>query len=180
MKKKLLLILVSLFFVSLIYSQSIIVKESIIDEVQKISKEDYPNAHSVLVENIITYDYKEDGTYIMTDDTYIKVLDQKGKESNHKQYFGNDREYSEFRLNKVEVIKKSSEVVEIDIEKNTTNQVHPSQTRMNIYEKSSRLITLQIPKLEIGDTLHYKYIKNVKKARVEGEFSFFEIAEYFK
>ncbi|HMA68277.1 MAG TPA: DUF3857 and transglutaminase domain-containing protein [Candidatus Mcinerneyibacterium sp.] len=179
MKKKLLLILVSLFFVSLIYSQSIIVKESIIDEVQKISKEDYPNAHSVLVENLITYDYKEDGTSIETDDTYIKIIDQKGKKNNQKQYFGYDRNYSDFNLKKVEIIKESGEIIEIDIEKNTTDQVDPSQTRMNIYEKSSRLVTLQIPDLEIGDTLHYSSVTNVKKARVKGDFSFFDIAEYF-
>ncbi len=166
------------FSVSLLAFEKTISRDKVIEISKEISRKDYPNAHEVLLENMVYLKYDVDGKSQMTDDVYIKILDEVGKQENSSIQFYYNNNYSKKEIINAEIIKATGDIIQINLENNVSNQVAPGNAASNIYDDNSRLVTLKVSKLEIGDILHYVLKEKTSKARIENHFSDFFLGQY--
>ena len=143
-----------------------------------VTKKKYPDAHSVLVDDLIVAQYDMKGVATTTDDTYLKVLDEVGKKENSSTRLWYDTNYGFAEMKVLELIKPDGKIVPIDIKKNMKIQSDSSSAAMNIYDTTTKIVKIQIPGIEVGDILHYYSVRYTKKPRLVGHFSDFQIGEY--
>lgn len=178
MKKRFMYLLFLIFITSNLFANNRLDIKDVIANSKSITKAGYINAHDVLIDNLISVEYDTTGKYISYDDTYIKILDETGKNDNRILNLRYSKSYGMYDIKLIEIIKPDGHIKTIDIKANMDDQVEPSQASINIYNPNLRKITVQIPDLEIGDILHYYMVYNNKKARIEGEFSDFQFGQY--
>ncbi|QHI70002.1 DUF3857 domain-containing protein [Tichowtungia aerotolerans] len=131
----------------------------------------YPDADTVLVEDIIRLSYRADGSYEYVSDVAIKILTEKGRQEEGTVTLGYDAAYGTTRFTQAEVIKPDGTIVPIDLEKQTRETIDSSQMNANIYDPNSKQILLSVPNLEIGDLLHYTFTGKRTKAVVPNTWS---------
>jgi transglutaminase-like putative cysteine protease len=129
--------------------------EKIIAYAASATPEKYPDSDDVLLDDFIQTEYQADGTAETWDDTAIKVLTEKGKRENRTLSLSFNVSYGTNYFTKVQVIKPDGSVNEIDTEAASKVMVDPRQMGSNIYDPNSKVLSLSVPGLEIGDTLRY-------------------------
>ncbi len=155
-------------------------RDAVIERARVVKGADYPNAHTILVADYQRVEYNKDGTYINDDDYYVKVMTEKGRRESSVFKGHYDRALSRLNIELVEVIKPDGSIVPVDIENNLKDQVNPSQMRSNIYNPNSRLVAVNIPGLEIGDLIHYKFSIDCFHSRVGDNFCDLCLFQEFK
>ncbi len=155
-------------------------RDAVVEKAKGIRKADYPNAHTVLVDDYQRVEYNRDGTYINDDDYYVKVLTEKGRRESSvfKGYY--NRALSKLNIDAIEVIKPNGRILPVKIEKNIKDQVNPSQMSSNIYDPNSRLVTVNIPGLEVGDLIHYRLSLECFHTRIANNFCDLCLFQEFK
>jgi transglutaminase-like putative cysteine protease len=133
--------------------------------------ERYPDADTVLVEDGLRLSYKADGSYRYTSETAVKILTEKGRQSQSTVTIGYDAAYGTTRFQTAEIIKPNGTVQPIDLETQSRETIDSSQMDSNIYDPNSKRILLSIPNLEIGDMLHYTVAGERTKAVVPNTWS---------
>ncbi len=129
--------------------------EQIIAQASSATRETYPDADDVLIDDFIQVEYQTDGTAETWDDTAIKILTEKGKRENRTLTLHFNTSYGTNYFTKVEIIKPDGSVIPVDPEANSKVMVSPDQMSQNIYNPNSKILNLSVPGLEIGDTLRY-------------------------
>ena len=175
-------IVVILFFVliSIINADVVSIKvEDVIKKSKSVTKEKYPNSNLVLLDSLEVFEYKKDGTSLLKEESFFKILDEEGKNSKNIISISYDEHYGKAFYEYVAIIKESGEVVEIDLEKNSSEKINPAMQGSNIYEMSDKIIVVNIPNLEIGDTLYTKEQHITKKPLIDGESSYSSYGENF-
>jgi len=152
--------------------------DSILSLNKSVNLEEYPNADEVLLDEYQKTVYNSDGTSKTYDDVYVKVLTEKGKRSNRQISFSYTLPYSTVKIETLEIIKPSGEVVPVNIEENSREVINQDQMSANIYNPNSKVLQAGIPGLEIGDIVHYITFRDTVKARVPDTFSDYSVFEY--
>ncbi|MGA3266714.1 MAG: DUF3857 domain-containing protein [Verrucomicrobiota bacterium] len=114
----------------------------------------YPNSDSAIVEENSVRDYHADGTGECQDETFTKVLTEKGRRENREQSFFFMLPYWTVTVPKMEVIKPDGTVVPVDVAANSKESIDDSQMAMNIYDPNVRILRVNLSQLEIGDVVH--------------------------
>lgn len=180
-KNKLKLIIAILFlfiFTNLYTYDKMLDRNNVYENAINIDKQKYPNAHDVLVDNLTYIIYNEDGLSETTDEVYIKILDEIGKQENSSINFYYNKNYEKHEILKVQIIKTDKSIIDIAIEENTKEQSSPNDSDANIYDDDTKLVTLKIPNIEIGDLIYYKTKAERIKTRIDGNYSDFFISQY--
>lgn len=146
---------------------------------KKVTRQNYPNAHFVLIDEEKIVDYQDGGTYSYEDEYYIKVLDEKGKEAQRILSLFYDKNYETAGFDYVKLIKANGQITKIDIENNIQDKVSPASQNVNIYDENERVITLNVPGIEVGDIIVVKEYSKVFKPRIIREFADYTLAESF-
>ena len=143
-----------------------------------VTKEKYPDAEDVMIDDIISITYQKDGTSETWDDTCVKILTDKGVRNNRTLGAGYNISYAKAFFTTIEIIKPDGRIIPIDIEKNSKEMVSSGQMDSNIYNPNHKSLRVGVPGLEVGDILHY--IKNTKvyNTRLPGLFCHTELFEY--
>lgn len=180
LKKVLIAIIISIVMAIQIYGEgeSLFYKDEIIKSSQYITKEKYINANYAIVKKSEKINYDKDGKYSSVTDVYIKILDEIGRSQNSRVEYGYDKNYGTASLDLLEVIDKEGNKRTVDIKANSKEEISTEGVYSNIYDDSGVDITVQIPELYIGEIVHYVISEKIEKARIEGEFSNFTVAEY--
>lgn len=126
----------------------------------------FPDADTVLVENLMREAYRADGTSVMIDDDYTKVLTEKGRRECSVRSLYLPTAYGTATVLRAEIIKPDGARIDIDLVRNGRVMVDPGQMGANIYDPNNKIFQLSIPGLEIGDVLHMVALHTVYKARV--------------
>ena len=63
--------------------------------------------------------------------------------------------------------------VAVDLERNSRVTVEQSQMNTNIYNPNSRILSVTLPEVQIGDTVHFIMYDRFARVRVPGTFSDF-------
>src|SRR5437879_11189469 len=72
---------------------------------------------------------------------------------------------------KLEVIKRGGEVVAVDVAANSKEMIDDSQMGMNIYDPNSKILRVNIPKVDIGDIVHSITRTTIERSVIPSEFA---------
>ncbi|MEJ2730619.1 MAG: DUF3857 domain-containing protein [Deltaproteobacteria bacterium] len=131
----------------------------------------FPNCDDVTVDEKIIEIYHADGTAICQDETFTKVLTEKGRQDNSVIGFGFLLPYFTVQMLRLDVIKAGGRIVPVDIAANSKESIDNSQMQENIYDPNSRILQVNVPGLEIGDIVHSVMRKTVERPIIPNEFS---------
>jgi transglutaminase-like putative cysteine protease len=145
-------------------------KEILADAAQ-ITTEKYPDSDDVTVDRKMVRVYRADGTGECQDETFTKVLTEKGKRGNRTLSLYYMLPYSTAEAIKLEVIKPNGDAVPVDIPANSKVMTDDSQMGMNIYDPNSKILRANIPKVDIGDVVHSVTRTTIERSVIPGEWS---------
>ena len=147
------------------------VDPELLERAAAVTAERYPDADSVLLDDIQNVVYQEDGRAVETDDFYQKILTDAGRRSCRELTFYYNVSYEKFTPPTVEVIRPDGTVLPVDVAANGREAVEPSQMGANIYDPANKIFTVTVSELEIGDILHVVSRDEIVKPRVPDSWS---------
>src|SRR5258706_6793979 len=115
--------------------------------------------------------YRSDGTGECQDETFVKVLTEKGKRGNRSLRLDYMLPYSTNEAITVEVIKPGGQIVPVDLAANAKEMIDDSQMGMNIYDPNCKILQVNIPQVEIGDVVHTVTRMTILRSYIPGEFA---------
>jgi hypothetical protein len=130
-----------------------------------------PNCDIATVEQHSVRVYRADGTGEAQDETYVKVLTEKGRRANRTLSMGYMLPYSTPEVARLEIIKPDGQVLPVDVAANSKDTIDESQMGENIYDPNNRVLQVNIPKLEIGDMVHSVTRMTTVRPIIEGQFA---------
>jgi hypothetical protein len=137
----------------------------------EVNLANFPDCDDATVEQKSIRVYHPDGTAECQDETFTKVLTEKGKRNNRTISLSFILPYSKEEVIKLEVIHPNGELTPVDVSANSKETIDDSQMQMNIYDPNNRLLRVNIPKVEIGDIVHSIARQTIERAIVPGEFA---------
>ncbi|HCE45870.1 MAG TPA: hypothetical protein DET40_20180 [Lentisphaeria bacterium] len=153
------------------YSKGILDRSVVIETTGLVTAEIYPDADEVLLDDTMLIRYKADGTFLIWDDEFIKVLTEKGKRDNLTMSLHFNQAYEKLEVRLLEIIKKNGAVVPVDVARQSRVMVNNSQMGSNIYDPNNKILTVNIPGLEIGDIIRCVTYNDNFKTRVPNTWS---------
>ena len=115
--------------------------------------------------------YRADGTGECQDETFTKVLTEKGKRDNRTLTMNFMLPYTTVAVPKLEVIKPDGTVVPVDVAANSKESIDDSQMAENIYDPNMRVLQVNIPSLDIGDVIHSVERENIERPIIPGQYA---------
>ncbi len=131
----------------------------------------YPDSDDATVEQKMVRVYRSDGTGECQDETFTKVLTEKGKRNNRSLSESFMLPYSTEDIFVLEVIKPDGKTVPVDIAANSKETIDDSQMSMNIYDPNSKVLRVNIPRLEVGDMVHSIVRQTITRPFIPGQYA---------
>ena len=126
----------------------------------------FPDADTVLVDDLVREAFRPDGTSVQIDDEYNKILTEKGRRECSVRSFYIPTAYGTVTVVRAEIVKPDGSRTVIDPVRNGRVMIDPGQMGANIYDPNNMILQLSIPGLEIGDVVHVAALNTIYKARV--------------
>jgi transglutaminase-like putative cysteine protease len=136
-----------------------------------ITTEKYPDSDAVTVDQKSVRVYRVDGTGECQDETFTKVLTEKGKRDNRTLTMNFMLPYTTVAVPTLEVIKPAGTVVPVDVAANSKESIDDSQMAENIYDPNMRVLQVNIPSLDIGDVIHSVERENIERPLIPGQYA---------
>jgi transglutaminase-like putative cysteine protease len=137
----------------------------------QITPAKYPDCDQATVEKKLVRVYRADGTGECQDEAFVKVLTEKGKRGNRTLSLSFMLPYSTEEVTKLEVISPDGTVVPVDVAANSKETIDDSQMQMNIYDPNSRILQVNLPKVEIGDVVHSISRQTITRSYMPGQYA---------
>ncbi|HVU33302.1 MAG TPA: DUF3857 domain-containing protein [Opitutaceae bacterium] len=131
----------------------------------------FPNCDQAIVDQRELEVYRADGTGESQAETFTKVLTEKGRRDNAILTLNFLLPYFKVEVTRLEIIKPDGAVRAIDIAANAKEAIDDSQMDANIYDPNARVLRVNVPGLEIGDTVHTVVRNITARPIIPGEFS---------
>lgn len=145
-------------------------KSAVIQSAAGITRDKYPEADTVLVDAHVLNRYNVDGICIRRQDTYLKVLTERGKTDNQTQALYFTIPYStekDVGFAVLEVIKPDGQTMAIDVASQGRIMIDPSGMDQNIYNPNDKILQVGVPGLEVGAILHSITFERVVKPLIK-------------
>ncbi len=140
-------------------------------EANAITTAAYPDSDTATVEQRSVRVYRADGTGESQDESFVKVLTEKGRRANRTLTLGFMLPYSTPEVPRLEIIKPGGEVVPVDVAANSKETIDEGQMSMNIYDPNSKVLQVNIPKVEVGDVVHSVTRMTTERPYIPGQFA---------
>jgi len=134
-----------------------------------ITLANYPDCDEATVEKRMVRAFRSDGTGECQDESFLKVLTEKGKRNNRALSLSFQLPYSTVTVVKLEVLNARGEATPVDVAANSKEMIDDSQMGMNIYDPNSKILRVNIPKVEIGDIVHSIVRTTIHRSYIPGE-----------
>jgi len=131
----------------------------------------YPDCDTATVEQHSVRVFRADGTGEAQDESFVKVLTEKGRRANRTVALSFMLPYSTPEVTRLEIVKPGGEVVPVDIAANAKETIADSQMAMNIYDPNDKELQVNIPQVEIGDVVHSVTRMTTERAYIPGQFA---------
>jgi len=131
----------------------------------------YPDSDTATVEQRSVRVFRADGTGEAQDESFVKVLTEKGRRANRTLALSFMLPYSTVEVARLEIIKPGGEVEPVDVAANSKETIDDSQMSMNIYDPNSRVLQVNIPKVDLGDVVHSVTRTTTERAYIPGQFA---------
>ena len=145
---------------------------------EDITPERYPDADCVIADSVGETAYNPDGTYVATDENWIKVLTEKGRQEESMQSMRFNARYGTGAFTYIGIVGVDGVEREVDVSATTKETTDNSSASQNIYDPMDRKIVCTIPGLKVGETVHYKTRRVMTSPRVERQFATMEVMEW--
>ena len=126
----------------------------------------FPDADTVLVDDLVREAYRPDGTSVSVDDEYTKVLTEKGRRANAVRSYSFDAAYGTVTVVRAEIVKPDGRREAIDPARNSRVMIDNGQMGANIYDPNVKNLQLSIPGLEVNDLVCLTVLRTEFKSRV--------------
>ncbi|NPA24995.1 MAG: DUF3857 domain-containing transglutaminase family protein [Deltaproteobacteria bacterium] len=136
---------------------------------KKINRTTYPYAHAVLASEIEHVEQLDDGSRSNSDDVYITVLDEEGKQNHEVLSFYLNKAYDRLEIISCEII-HDGRARPVDLKACRREETSSGNSRMNIYNPLEKTIKIFLPGLEVGDTIHYRINRHTFKMVIPDQF----------
>ena len=143
-----------------------------------ITSERFPDADAVTVEEIERVRYNPNGTYVLTNDCWTKILTEKGRRSESSVSFDYSKRYGTAAIAYVGIVGTNGVEREVDVSATMKESTDNGSMGANIYDPLDRHIACTVPGLRIGDILHVRLTKQVLKPRCEGKWADIAVMEW--
>ena len=143
----------------------------------KVDAARYPDADTVILDSVTYETYNPDGTSVVYDDTYEKILTEKGKRSEATSSLHFNVFYSDVAVIAAEILKPDGNVVTVDLKRCAQIMVNPGSMSSNIYDTDDKILRISYPDIEIGDIVRLAFKRVEKKARVPDVWSDYQTFE---
>ncbi len=138
---------------------------------KEITPEKFPNSDEATVDQKSVRFYRVDGTGESQDESFTKVLTEKGRRDNRTLSLSYQLPYTTVSVPTLEVIKPDGTVVSVDVAANSKDSIDDSQMAENIYDPNSHVVRVNIPQLEVGDVVHSVMRQTTERPLLTGEFA---------
>lgn len=136
-----------------------------------ITAAQYPNCDYAIVEARQVRAYRADGTAEAQDEDFTKVLTERGRRTRRMVTRRFMMPYTTVQVVKLELIRGDGTVVPVDVAANSRESIDASMMAANIYDPNVRVLQVNVPGLEIGDTIHCVTRETVERAAIPGQFA---------
>ena len=136
-----------------------------------ITLEKYPDSDTATVEEKLKRVYRPDGTGESQDETFVKVLTEKGKRANRTLALSYMLPYATVAVVKLELLKPDGTTLPVDVAANSKDTIDAGQMSMNISDPNSRVLQVNLPKVEIGDVVHSITRQTTERPYIPGAFA---------
>ena len=143
-----------------------------------VTRARFPDADAVQVDEIERVRYNPDGTYEQTDESWTKILTEKGRREESSISLDYSRRYGEAAIVYVGAIGADGKEREIDVSATTKDSTDNSSMSVNIYDPLDRRIVCTVPGLKIGETLHVKTRRKTTKPRCRDKWADISVMEW--
>lgn len=133
--------------------------------------EAYPDADTVTVDAIERVRYAPDGSSVSWIDFCYRVLTEKGRRESGSLQIGFHEFYNAVEILRIEIRKPDGRTETIDPAPLTRVIIAPDQMSSNIYDPQSKLLTVGVPNLEVGDTLRVALRYETIRARIPDQWA---------
>ncbi len=130
----------------------------------------YPDADYVMRNLVEETTYQADGKFVTTVDQSYQILTEKGRKDVQILQIPYSKRYSLLTIERVEIENTAGEVRPVDFQKTLSDMTDNSDAASNIYDPLDRIVTIQLPKLAIGETVRSVYRIDTIKTRVPNQF----------
>ena len=142
-----------------------------------ITRMDYPDADTVVIDDRTRVEYAADGTYTVENDEKILALTEKGRRSLRTVTIGVSRRYGDAEIVKVEIIGTNGTVRAVDFRKTLKEATDNSSVSANIYDPLDRKISCAVPGMEVGEIRRVVTRERMLKSRMRDAFAFGAVFE---
>ena len=142
-----------------------------------ITSATFPDCDTAIAEQHSVRNFRADGTGEAQDETFIKVLTEKGRRANRTLSLNFMLPYSAAEVVRLEVVKPGGAVELVDVTANSKEMSDQSQMDMNIYDPNARVLQVNLPKLEVGDLVHSVTRMTTQRAYIPGHFTEVNVLE---
>ena len=137
-----------------------------------VTRMDYPDADTVVLDDRTRVEYAADGTYTVENDEKILALTEKGRRSLRTVTIGVSRRYGDAEIVKVEIIGTNGTVRAVDFRSTLKEATDNSSVSANIYDPLDRKISCAVPGMEVGEIRRVVTREKMVKPRMRNAFAF--------
>lgn len=137
----------------------------------EITKAKYPDSDQAIIEDKMLRVYRGDGTGESQEESFVKVLSEKGKRASRTIRMPYMLPYMTVEIIKVEVVKPDGTAESVDVAANSKDSIDDSSMSMNIYDPNEHVLQINIPKLDVGDVVHSITRTTTERPFIPGAFA---------
>ncbi len=125
----------------------------------------YPDANTILLDDIEKVAYNADGTYTRNDEFLTLICTEKGRDEHRTLALHFNEFYEKTPAVSIRIIKPDGRVIKPVLQKKIS--VESSQMQSNIYDPANKVLSIGIPGLEVGDILHCVLTEQAVRPRMQ-------------
>lgn len=154
-----------------------IVKENVLALSSVASNERYPDADTVIIDSVTYESYNSDGTSVVYDDTYTKIMTEKGRRNESTASLYYNAFYGKVEIIAAEIIKEDGTTLTVDLSSHAKTMIDPGYMGSNIYDPNDKILRISYPHLQIGDIVRLAFKRTNSKARIPKVWSDYQVFE---
>ena len=138
---------------------------------EAVTLDAFPDADTVLLDDVERVRYRPDGTYESLCETRTKILTERGRRSEQIQRLDYNARYGTAKFDEVVVEGADGSRRTVDLASSVKESTDNSSMYSNIVDPMDRKLVCNVPGLKTGDVVSVKWRRVTTKSRVENEFS---------
>ncbi len=153
-------------------------RDAVVREARGVTRERFPDADRVLVNDRVLERYEKDGTSVLWDDEFSMVLTEKGRRAASSYQIAFSASYGTAFVHRAEIIKPDGKVLPVDMTAYVRVMTDTGQMGANIYDPNNKVLSISMPNVEIGDICRLVTCRVTSKPRMPDTWSDYAVFEY--